>query len=300
MSTIASTEPTSWNSTSSAGMRCIVPSTSASMREGSLGAVANALGQIGGVDQLADRAGSRDVGVLVVARDRRSWSSVEHDDVGLCRGDAAAHHVLERQRVAVEVEPADELGDHQRVGAGIDQRRHRHVAGGAGEAVEPGGSGHCIILAIAHAAPNPLSIPTTVTPLAHEACIASSAVIAVEARPVADAGRHGDDRPAGQAADHAGQRALHPGDHDHRIGGRDAVEVGEQPVQPGDADVGQPVGVEAVGAQGQHALVDDRAVAGAGAGHQHPWRCGAARVGATAGAGGLLARRRVRRRTALS
>jgi hypothetical protein len=101
----------------------------------------------------------------------------ENHNVSLCRGHSAAHHVLERQRVAVEVEAADELTDHHRVGTCIDQRRHRHVTCRTGEAVEPGGSGHCIILAIAHAAPNPLSIPTTVTPLAHEACIASRAVI---------------------------------------------------------------------------------------------------------------------------
>ena len=63
--------------------------------------------------------------------------------------------------------------------AGVHQRAHRHVASGAGEAVEPGGAGHAgtrSARAIAHAAPKPLSMPTTVMPLAHDACIASSAV----------------------------------------------------------------------------------------------------------------------------
>ncbi len=133
--------------------------------ERGLGAVTNSLRQIGGVDQLADRP----VATVVVI-------IVERDNAGLGGGEAAAHDVVERQVVSIEVEPTDDVGDHARVGAGIDQGCHRHVAGGAGKAVEPRRSGHFIILAIAHAAPNPLSIPTTVTPLAHEACIASSAV----------------------------------------------------------------------------------------------------------------------------
>ncbi len=102
---------------------------------------------------------------------------VDHDDVGPGGGDPAAHHVVECQCVSVEIEPPDDFGDHQRFGSCVDQSRHGHVTGSAGEAVEPRGSCHCIILAIAHAAPNPLSIPTTVTPLAHDACIASSAVM---------------------------------------------------------------------------------------------------------------------------
>ena len=141
--------------------------------EGSLGAVTNALGQICGVDQFADRP----VAAVVIMRVIMIVPVGENHNVSLRRGHSAAHHVLERQGVAVEVEAADELTDHQRVGTRIDQCRHRHVTCRTGEAVEPGGSGHCIILAIAHAAPNPLSIPTTVTPLAHEACIASRAVI---------------------------------------------------------------------------------------------------------------------------
>ena len=146
--------------------------------EGSLGAVTNALGQIGRIDQIADcPVAAMMLGVLVIMRMIIIVVVGENHNVGLGRCHSAAHHVLERQRVSVEVEPPDELADHHPVGTGIDQCRHCHVAGRTGEAVEPGGSGHCIILAIAHAAPNPLSIPTTVTPLAHEACIASRAVI---------------------------------------------------------------------------------------------------------------------------
>src|SRR5439155_4941 len=68
------------------------------------------------------------------------------------------------------------------IGAGVEQRSERHVAGDAGERVEPGDGGHARrarwsqARATAQAAPKPLSIPTTVTPAAHEASMASSAV----------------------------------------------------------------------------------------------------------------------------
>ena len=140
-----------------------------------LGTFAHSFREIGGVDQLTDHPVAAVVWMTVLMI--MVVIVVEHDDVGVGGGDPAARHVVERQGVAVEIEPPDDLGDHQRLGSGVDQRRHGHVTGGAGEAVEPCGSCHCIILAIAHAAPNPLSIPTTVTPLAHDACIASSAVM---------------------------------------------------------------------------------------------------------------------------
>ena len=47
--------------------------------------------------------------------------------------------------------------------------------------------------AIAHAAPKPLSMPTTVMPLAHDGVHRQQRGHAVERRAVADAGRHGDD-----------------------------------------------------------------------------------------------------------
>ena len=42
---------------------------------------------------------------------------------------------------------------------------------------------HKAVLATAQAAPNPLSMPTTVTPAAHDACMASSAVTPSSAAP---------------------------------------------------------------------------------------------------------------------
>ena len=96
-------------------------------------------------------------------------------------------------------------------GARVEQAAQRHVPGDAGEAMEPrhparllrrgrlrrrrsppsralsralpGAGGHGNIRATAQAAPNPLSMPTTVSPAAHDACIASNAVIPSSAAP---------------------------------------------------------------------------------------------------------------------
>ena len=86
---------------------------------------------------------------------------------------------------------------------------------------------------------------------------------------VADAGRHGDDRRAGEAADDAGERALHPGQDDDGVGGGDDVDVGEQAVQPGDADVVEAVRCEAVGGEREQALVGDGSVGRAGGDDEH-------------------------------
>ena len=75
---------------------------------------------------------------------------------------------------------------------------------------------------MAQAAPKPLSMPTTVTPEAQAASMASSAVTPLEGGAVAGAGGHGHDRGRGEAADHAGQRPLHAGDHHHGVGRRPA------------------------------------------------------------------------------
>ena len=76
-------------------------------------------------------------------------------------------------------------------GARVDETPERHVAGDAVEAVEPSDGGHDGSLApavmqmraAAHAAPKPLSIPTTVTPDAHDANMASRAVMPSRALP---------------------------------------------------------------------------------------------------------------------
>ena len=87
---------------------------------------------------------------------------------------------------------------------------------------------------------------------------------AVEPRAVADAGRDGDDRRAGEATEHARECALHSGDDDQRVGLGQVVEASEQSVQAGHAHVGHDGRVEAVGAQGQCRFVGDGDVARAG------------------------------------
>ena len=116
------------------------------------------------------------------------------------------------------------------------------------------------------AAPKPLSMLTTETPLAQLFSIASSAVSAAEARAVADAGRDGDDRHVDQAADHARQRAFHAGDDDDDAGGGEAVVLGEQPVQAGDADVVEPVDRVAHDLAADDRFFGDREIRGPGGG----------------------------------
>ena len=60
------------------------------------------------------------------------------DDVDLGGGDAAAQHRLGVERPAADRQPLEQLADLVEVGAGVDERAERHVAGDAGEAVEPG------------------------------------------------------------------------------------------------------------------------------------------------------------------
>ena len=155
-------------------------------------------------------------------------------------------------------QPLAQVADLVEVGAGVDERAERHVAGDAGEAVEPGdgastrrpGQARSVTgtpavddrqregRATAQAAPKPLSMPTTVMPDAHRRQHGQQRGDAFERGAVADAGRHGDDRRAGEAADDAGQRALHAGDDDDRVGGGQLVGGVEQAVQAGHADVG--------------------------------------------------------------
>ena len=119
-------------------------------------------------------------------------------------------------------------------------------------------------LAIA-AAPKPLSMLTTDTPLAQLFSIAEQRREAAEARAVADAGRDGDDRHVHQPADHARQRAFHAGDDDDHAGGDEALVLGEQAVQAGDADVVEPVDRIAHDLGGDRRFLGDRQVGGAGA-----------------------------------
>ena len=100
---------------------------------------------------------------------------------------------------------------------------------------------------------------------------------AVESGAVADTRRDGDDRSAGEAAEHARECALHSGDDDQRVGLGQVVEASEQPVQAGHAHIGHDGRIEAVGAQGQCCFVGHGDVAGSGGHDGDPSRAGGLR-----------------------
>ena len=99
---------------------------------------------------------------------------------GSCRGNSGTLRSFEHQRVIVERETTEYCDDCELVGSGIDERSQSHVAGGTGTTVEPRDAAHGFsdrtMRATAQAAPYPLSMPTTVTPLAQVACMANRAV----------------------------------------------------------------------------------------------------------------------------
>ena len=75
------------------------------------------------------------------------------------------------------------------------------------------------------------------TPGAQELSIAKQRRHSAEGCAVADTGRDGDERYAGQATDDRGQRALHTGDDDEAVGVGEPIPYAEDAMQPGDADV---------------------------------------------------------------
>src|SRR5690348_2499871 len=96
------------------------------------------------------------------------------------RGQTVGRDALDRQIPAAEAGGLDRGVDRVQRRAGVDERREQHVAGHAGEGVDPAahrrspptrGSRWAAI-----AAPNPESMLTTVTPAAQDACMARSAV----------------------------------------------------------------------------------------------------------------------------
>ncbi len=91
----------------------------------------------------------------------------------------------------------------------------------------------------------------------------------LERRPVAHAGRHGDDGTAGETTDHAGQRTLHSGDHDDDVGAGHAVDLGQETVQPGHATVVDSFDANAVGDEDGATLGGDGLVGGTGGDDQN-------------------------------
>ena len=147
--------------------------------EGGQGPLAGPVGQAGLGDE------THDVGV---GADHLGVAG-PHPHVGAGQPGPQHGHGLERPAADGQ---GDQLAlDQRQVGAGVDQAAEGHVAGDAGEAVPPGDRRHdrpvfpatpsttaagARMRATAQAAPNPLSMPTTTSPEAHEASMASRAV----------------------------------------------------------------------------------------------------------------------------
>ena len=175
-------------------------------------------------------------------------------------------HRLDPQRDRLGSDRVDRGLDHLDRHAGADQRAEQHVAAGAGRGVDPEG-GHRA--ARAHPGREHAGAVAVVDVDHGHAGRAGVEHREQRGQPaergaVADAGRHRDERYAGQPADHGGQRALHAGDDDQAVGGLEPVADAEQPVQPGDADVVDQVDAGAVHPGGQRGLGGDRGVGGAG------------------------------------
>ena len=180
----------------------------------------------------------------------------------------------------------DDLVD---VGTGVDEAAEGHVPGDPGEAVEPGDGAtaerprrrvrpaHGSIRATAHAAPNPLSIPTTVIPAAHDGVHGQQCGHPFEGGAVAGAGGHGHHRCRGDPPDQAGQRSLHAGHHHHGVGLGQLVGRGQQSVDAGHPAVGQQRRSEPEGHQGGLALAGHRQVRGPGGDHQRAGQPGCGR-----------------------
>ena len=133
-------------------------------------------------------------------RERPDDGVITNLDDRSCGSNAVAQHGFEPERPSVNREAIEHVSQLYGIGSSIDQAAQCHVPRDAREAVKPSEApatapgpgrrgamarlsgafvtfaGHRSNLAAAHAAPKPLSIPTTVIPAAQEACMASSAV----------------------------------------------------------------------------------------------------------------------------
>ena len=240
MSMMASCPPTSWKWTWSIGRRCSADSTSAS-RWNTARARCGHPGRQGGLGRSAPRS----------APWVRTTTSSPPTMARVQATAAPQHRPRTRRSQPGRARRSSRRADLVDVGAGIDERAQRHVARDAGEAVEPGdrrrtvaGCAHGSSRAMAQAAPYPLSIPTTVMPDEQADSMASSAVTPSSAAPYPVLVGTATTGAGVSAAHHAGERALHAGDHDDRVGHGERVDLGEKPVQPGDPAVGEHGGVE--------------------------------------------------------
>ena len=135
------------------------------------GPCSDAFGQAGGGDHRPDVGGGPVHGALHCLHLR------------LRTGQAASQGRSGIERPAVDGQLTQHFTDLVDRRTGVDECPQGHVAGDPGKAVEPGHAGHVGTTAggpsrrsTAHAAPKPLSIPTTLRPEAHDASMPSRAV----------------------------------------------------------------------------------------------------------------------------
>ena len=189
-SPIASIAPTSWKCTRSGSMPWILPSAMARRLNASWARCFARVGEVGRVDQRADR---RPVTVRLLGR--------AGDGRGR-RGDPVA---LGLAGLDLQVD-----GAQVDLRARVDQRAEEHVARDAADAVDVEDHSDCLAIRAAIVpAPNPSSMLTTATPAAQETSIAFSAVVAAVGGAVAGARGHADHRRRDEAADDRA-RARHP------------------------------------------------------------------------------------------
>ena len=118
------------------------------------------------------------------------------------------------------------------------------------------------------AAPNPLSIFTTETPGAQLFSMPRSAAMPPKLAPYPTLVGTAITGHPYQAADHARESPLHPGDDDDDASRREAGRLAEQPMDPRDAHVVQAVGLVSEHLGGHGSLFGDRQVRGAACGDE--------------------------------
>ena len=175
MSTIESTAPTSWNVTWSTSRRCTMASASARRRKMRW---AMAFASSGSSAMSSSARMLAYVRISPVGR---------RPHVDLRRARCRRCPPRRRRARTARREAPRALADRLEVGAGVDQRAERHVAGDAGDAIEveephparpwprPRRRSARTMRCATCAAPNPLSMFTTATPGAHDASIVRSA-----------------------------------------------------------------------------------------------------------------------------
>ena len=201
------------------------------------------------------------------------------------RGEAGAEHPFLDEEHLSGSDLLDGVGHHAQRHTGVRQRTQHHVAAGPRGGVDPAdhegipstdrasaGSGASAGTDGVRTTGDPRREDPGAVPVVdvHDRDAGSAGVEhgqqggqTAEGGAVPHAGRHRHERDPAQAADHAGQGALHAGDHDEAVGGGEPVAGLEQAVQPGDAHVVDAHHPGAVHGGGQRRLGRHRRVGGA-------------------------------------